>query len=85
MLTINGPALIDPAASYSHREMEFGIITMFGGFSSRFFDAYNEVFPLEADWRDRNNIYQLYHVLNHFYLFGGGYLQQAISIVKRYL
>ncbi|WP_321344920.1 fructosamine kinase family protein [uncultured Draconibacterium sp.] len=85
MLTINGPALIDPAASYSHREMEFGIITMFGGFSSRFFDAYNEVFPLEPDWRDRNNIYQLYHVLNHFYLFGGGYLQQAISIVKRYL
>ena len=85
MLTANGPALIDPAASYSHREMEFGIVTMFGGFSSRFFDAYNEEFPLDSGWRERNQLYQLYHVLNHYYLFGGGYLQQAIAIAKRYL
>ena len=85
MLTAQGPALIDPAASYSHREMEFGIITMFGGFSARFYDAYNEVFPLDADWRERNQLYQLYHVLNHYYLFGGAYLQQAVSIAKRYL
>ena len=85
MLTKNGPALIDPAVSYSHREMEFGIVTMFGGFSSRFFDAYNEEFPLDSGWRDRNQLYQLYHVLNHYYLFGGGYLQQAVSIAKRYL
>ena len=85
MLTDNGPALIDPAASYSHREMEFGIITMFGGFSSRFFAAYNEVFPLDSGWRERNQLYQLYHVLNHYYLFGGGYLQQAVAIAKRYL
>ncbi|WP_163325204.1 fructosamine kinase family protein [Draconibacterium mangrovi] len=85
MLTTNGPALIDPAASYSHREMEFGIVTMFGGFSSRFFYAYNEEFPLDSEWRERNQIYQLYHVLNHYYLFGGGYLQQAVAIAKRYL
>lgn len=85
MFTNNGPALIDPAASYSHREMEFGIITMFGGFSSRFFSAYNEVYPLDVDWKERNLLYQLYHVLNHYYLFGGGYLQQAVSIAKRYL
>ncbi|MDX8339516.1 fructosamine kinase family protein [Draconibacterium sp. IB214405] len=85
MQTTDGPALIDPAASYSHREMEFGIITMFGGFSARFFSAYNEVFPLEPDWRERNPLYQLYHVLNHYYLFGGGYLQQAVSIAKHYL
>lgn len=85
MLTKNGPALIDPAASYSHREMEFGIVTMFGGFSSRFFEAYNEVFPLEPNWRERNQLYQLYHVLNHYYLFGGGYLNQAEAIANRYL
>ncbi|HYQ58269.1 MAG TPA: fructosamine kinase family protein [Draconibacterium sp.] len=85
MITPYGPALIDPAASYSHREMEFGIITMFGGFSARFFEAYNEIFPLDADWRERNQLYQLYHVLNHYYLFDGGYLQQAISIANKYL
>ncbi|QIA08174.1 fructosamine kinase family protein [Draconibacterium halophilum] len=85
MLTNNGPVLIDPAASYSHREMEFGIVTMFGGFSSQFFAAYNEVFPLDSDWRERNQLYQLYHVLNHYYLFGGAYLSQAVAIAKRYL
>lgn len=85
MLTKNGPALIDPAASYSHREMEFGIMTMFGGFSAHFFSAYNEVFPLDPGWKERNKFYQLYHVLNHYYLFGGGYLNQAEAIAKRYL
>ncbi|WP_347840925.1 fructosamine kinase family protein [uncultured Draconibacterium sp.] len=85
MNTAAGPALIDPASSFSHREMEFGIITMFGGFSERFYAAYNEVNPLDKAWRERNLLYQLYHVLNHFFLFGGGYLSQALAIAKRYL
>lgn len=85
MNTTTGPALIDPACYYADREMEFGIVIMFGGFSGRFFDAYNEVNPLPSDWRERNLLYQLYHVLNHYFLFGGGYLSQAIGIAKRYL
>jgi fructosamine-3-kinase len=85
MTTVQGPALIDPAAYYADREMEFSIITMFGGFSPRFFAAYNEVNPLPGDWRSRNDLYQLYHVLNHYYLFGGGYLQQALSIANQYV
>lgn len=85
MLTSGGPALIDPATYYADREMEFAIITMFGGFSSRFFAAYNEVFPLDNDWQERNLLYQLYHVLNHYYLFGGGYGAQAVRIAKQYL
>lgn len=85
MRTANGFALIDPAAYYADREMEFAIMTMFGGFSSRFYDAYNEENPLPADWKQRNLLYQLYHVLNHYYLFGGGYQSQALSIAKRYL
>ena len=85
MRTGNGFALIDPAAYYANREMEFAIITMFGGFSTRFYNAYNEVNPLPADWRQRNLLYQLYHVLNHYYLFGGGYQSQALSIAKQYL
>lgn len=85
MNTEHGPALIDPAAYYADREMEFAIITMFGGFSSRFFAAYNEMHPLEPHWHDRNELYQLYHILNHYYLFGGSYREQALSIAKQYI
>ncbi len=85
MISEKGPALIDPASYYADREMEFAIITMFGGFSQRFFDAYNEANPLPAGWKQRNSLYQLYHVLNHYYLFGGGYLNQAIQMAKSYL
>jgi fructosamine-3-kinase len=85
MISENGPALIDPASYYADREMEFAIMTMFGGFSQRFYEAYNEVNPLPVDWKQRNSLYQLYHVLNHYYLFGGGYRNQAIQIAKSYL
>jgi protein-ribulosamine 3-kinase len=80
-----GPALIDPASSYCDREFEMGIMTMFGGFSQRVYDAYNEIFPLPVEWKERNQIYQLYHVLNHYYLFGGYYKNQALEIMKHYL
>lgn len=85
MGTSKGPALIDPASYYADREMEMGIMTMFGGFSQRFFNAYNSVDPLPSDWEDRNALYQLYHVLNHYYLFGGGYQHQALRIVRSYV
>jgi fructosamine-3-kinase len=85
MMSKNGPALIDPASYYADREMEFAIITMFGGFSQLFYSAYNEIYPLPSDWRERNDLYQLYHVLNHYYLFGGGYSSQALRIAKSYL
>lgn len=85
MNTARGPALIDPAVYYADREMEMGIMTMFGGFSERFYSAYNEVNPLLPDWKDRNRLYQLYHVLNHYYLFGGGYGRQAIQIARYYI
>jgi fructosamine-3-kinase len=85
MNTTSGPALIDPASYYANREMEMGIMTLFGGFSQRFYSAYNEVNPLPADWRERNRLYQLYHVLNHYYLFGGGYRSQALQIARDYL
>ena len=85
MISQKGPALIDPASYYADREMEFAIMTMFGGFSQRFYDAYNEINPLLADWKQRNSLYQLYHVLNHYYLFGGGYRTQAVQIAKSYL
>jgi len=84
MHTIHGPALIDPAVSFSDREMEFGMITLFGGFSPVFFDAYHEVYPLPAGWKQRNQLYELYHMLNHYLLFGGSYLSQAKLIARAY-
>jgi fructosamine-3-kinase len=85
MVSEKGPALIDPASYFADREMEFAIMTMFGGFSQRFFDAYNEINPLPVDWKQRNSLYQLYHVLNHYYLFGGGYRKQAVQIASNYI
>ncbi len=79
------PALIDPCVSYSDYEFEFGILMLFGGFSQRFFAAYNEINPFRSDWQQRNNIYQLYHLLNHYYMFGGGYKSQSLEVMKAYL
>lgn len=84
MITTRGPALIDPCASYCDREMELGMMTLFGGFSSRVYAAYHEQYPLPQGWRERNELYQLYHVLNHYLLFGGFYKNQALSIMKKY-
>lgn len=85
MISSDGPVLLDPATSYSDREMEFAIITMFGGFSKRFFDAYGHEYPLAPDWQERNRLYQIYHILNHYFLFGGGYKTQAIQAARYFL
>lgn len=78
------PAIIDPAPYYAHREAELGMMSLFGGFSQRVWDAYDEAYPLQPGWRDRLPLYELYHVLNHHALFGGGYAAQALAIAKRY-
>jgi fructosamine-3-kinase len=83
--TEQGPALVDPACTYADREMEFGITTLFGGLSDRAWSAYLEAAPLESGWRDRTPVYQLYHLLNHHLLFGGGYGAQALAIARRYV
>jgi fructosamine-3-kinase len=61
------------------------MMTLFGGFSRRVYDAYEEAFRLEADWRKRNPLYQLYHLLNHLNLFGGGYRAQVMAIANRFV
>jgi fructosamine-3-kinase len=80
----SGPALVDPSCCYAEREMEFGITTLFGGLTPRAFAAYEEASPLAPGWRERNPLYQLYHLLNHFLLFGGGYGAQALRIAKHF-
>jgi fructosamine-3-kinase len=86
MIDENGSAvLIDPAVYYGHREADLGMTKLFGGFSTEFYRSYAESFPLEDDYEYRENIYKLYHVLNHLNLFGGGYYSQAISLIKFYI
>lgn len=85
MHTERGPALIDPSCAYADREMEFGITTLFGGFSERFWEAYEEAWLLPPGWRERNGLYQLYHLLNHHLLFGGHYGAQALDVARRYV
>ncbi|MCR9173613.1 MAG: fructosamine kinase family protein [bacterium] len=79
------PVLIDPAVYYGHREMDLGMMHLFGGFSDSLFDVYHEEFPLETNWRDRIPLTQLYPLLVHVNLFGGGYVQSAATVIQRYL
>jgi len=78
------PALIDPAVHYGWAEAELAMTALFGGFHSRFYQAYLEVRPLELGWRDRFEIYNLYHLLNHLNIFGSSYLSQVLSIIRKY-
>jgi len=76
--------LIDPAVYYGHREADLAMTSLFGGFSETFYSAYKSAFPLSPDYALREPLYQLYHLLNHLNLFGTGYYQQVLSILKRY-
>ncbi len=76
--------LIDPAVYYGNREADLAMTKLFGGFSSTFYRAYNEEYPLAAGYEYRENIYKLYHVMNHLNLFGGGYYYQTISLLNFY-
>jgi len=77
------PCLIDPAVYGGHREMDLAMMRLFGGFSERAFAAYAEAFPLARGHAERVHLYQLYPLLVHVNLFGGGYsssLERALSV-----
>ncbi len=76
--------LIDPAVAYAHREMDLAMSKLFGGFDTAFYQAYHHTYPLEADWEDRMEIYQLYYLLVHVNLFGGGYAGSVRRILHRH-
>ena len=79
------PCLIDPAVYYGHREAELAMTKLFGGFDANFFAAYNKEYPLKEGWEYRENIYKLYHILNHLNLFGSSYYSQTVSLINSYL
>ena len=73
--------LIDPAASYGHREVDLAMMQLFGGFGDAAFAAYDEAFPLADGWRDRVSWYQLPPLLVHAILFGGSYGRAAMAVL----
>lgn len=76
------PVLIDPAAYFGHREADLAMTLLFGGFGPEFYRAYNDEYPLSEGWRERMSLYKLYHVLNHYNLFGGHYQDQALKLME---
>lgn len=77
------PVVFDPAVYRGDREAELAMTELFGGFPDGFHDAYRAVFPLDAGYGARRELYHLYHVLNHFNLFGGGYAVEAQRLIGR--
>ena len=78
------PALIDPAAYFGWREAELAMATLFGGFDTGFYEAYAEASDMETDWRERCDLYNIYHLLNHLLLFGVSYLGSLRQSMRRY-
>lgn len=76
------PYLIDPAVYYGNREAEIAFTKLFGGFSPLFYDSYHESFPLQPNFEERVEIYNLYYLLVHVNLFGTSYLSSVISTVN---
>jgi protein-ribulosamine 3-kinase len=79
------PVLFDPAVYFGDREADIAMTRLFGGFPTAFYDAYETAWPLDPGAQMRVTLYNLYHVLNHYNLFGGGYLAQARAMIDRLL
>ncbi|MEG5042735.1 MULTISPECIES: fructosamine kinase family protein [unclassified Microcoleus] len=79
------PVIFDPAAYFGDREVDIAMTELFGGFPRQFYRGYNQVWPLDAGYEQRITIYNLYHILNHFNLFGGSYESQANQMINRIL
>jgi protein-ribulosamine 3-kinase len=79
------PCLIDPAVYFGHREIEVAFTKLFGGFPMEFYKAYDSCYPLEEKFETRIDLYNLYPLLVHANLFGGGYVSQVISVLRRFV
>jgi protein-ribulosamine 3-kinase len=80
--TGNQAVLVDPAVYYGHREAELAMTRLFGGFPPAFYAAYEEEWPLPPGERERGALYELYHLLNHYNLFGPSYRSRCLDILR---
>ena len=81
----SNPVLIDPAVYYGDREAEIAYTELFGGFSTKFYEAYTSVYPLAPGYEARRDIYNLYHLLNHLNLFGESYGSHIDAVLRYYV
>jgi protein-ribulosamine 3-kinase len=81
----DAPVIFDPAVYYGDREADIAMTELFGGYSPSFYAAYRQTWPLDSGYAVRRTLYNLYHVLNHLNLFGGGYLRQAEGMIAELL
>ncbi len=79
------PVIFDPAIYYGDREVDLAMTELFGGFPAVFYRGYKDAFPLDSGYSQRKTLYNLYHILNHFNLFGGSYAAQANQMIKQIL
>jgi fructosamine-3-kinase len=79
------PVVFDPSVYYGDRETDIAMTRLFGGFGPAFYAAYQAAWPLDQAAGTRCTLYNLYHVLNHYNLFGGGYGRQAADMIERLL
>jgi len=79
------PVIFDPATYYGDRETDIAMTELFGGFGAGFQRAYDSAWPLDPGYASRKTLYNLYHILNHYNLFGGGYGAQAEGMIDRLL
>jgi fructosamine-3-kinase len=78
-------SIFDPAAYWGDREVDLAMTRLFGGFPEAFFAGYQARWPLPPGWHERVELYNLYHLLNHANLFGGGYRRQVQASIDRLL
>lgn len=76
------PVIFDPALYFGDREVDLAMTELFGGFPNQFYRAYQAAYPLDAGYQQRKTLYNLYHILNHYNLFGGGYGSQASRMIE---
>jgi len=79
------PVIFDPAFYYGDREADIAMTYVFGGFSPDFYASYQNAFPLDEGFAVRKTFYNIYHIINHLNLFGGGYHGQAIHMMEQVL
>ena len=79
------PVLFDPAVYFGDRETDLAFTELFGGFGSAFYEGYSSAWPLHGGFGKRKTLYNLYHILNHYNLFGGGYATQAEGMMTTIL
>jgi len=79
------PVIFDPAVYFGDREADLAMTELFGRFDEAFYRAYREAWPLDPGYRVRRDLYNLYHLLNHYNLFGAGYAAQADALIARLL